>query len=186
MKNLIKRNLAKRKLLNICWLVGIGFCMGWVGCSNSSPSQQRPIRPPQEEPQFAHEGDLYIYTPTDGGKPDTLTRISIEIATTDQEKSQGLMHRKTMPDTLGMLFIFDRSEPRSFWMRNTYLSLDILYIDDQYKIVRIYERTLPLMDTSLPSEHPAQYVLEVAAGFCEKYGVEEGDFIGYERFSGNI
>ncbi len=147
-------------------------------CACGNPPATDIPPPPMQEPVFVKEGILQIF------REDTsqvLASIDIEIAESRAEMSRGLMYRKRMADTQGMLFAFDQDAPRAFWMRNTYLSLDILYINSDRKIVSIYKRLVPLSDQSLPSKRPAQYVLEVVAGFCEKYGVKPGDSIRFER-----
>ena len=94
---------------------------------------------------------------------------------------QGLMYRQNLPENAGMLFIFTNEEPRSFWMKNTYISLDIIYINSKKEIVSIQKYTQPRSTYSIPSEKPAMYVLEVNAGFTDKYGIHPGDKIDFSR-----
>jgi len=103
--------------------------------------------------------------------------LDIEIADDENERMRGLMDRLELPENAGMLFIFDGDEPRSFWMKNTYISLDIIYINSKKEIVSIQKYTQPKTTTSIPSEAPAKYVLEVNAGFTDKYGIGPGDRI---------
>lgn len=112
---------------------------------------------------------------------DSITTIYVEIADNDRERQKGLMHRENIPDNVGMIFIFPEEEPRSFWMRNTPSSLDIMYADSRYRIVSIYENTRPNSDESLPSGDEAQYVIETKAGFCARYGIRKGDFFRFKR-----
>jgi len=112
---------------------------------------------------------------------DSITSIYVEIADNDRERQKGLMYRENIPDTVGMLFIFPDMEPRSFWMRNTPTSLDIMYADSQSRIVSIYENTLPNSDESLPSGDEAQYVIETKAGFCARFGIRKGDVFRYRK-----
>ncbi len=151
------------------------FLLGYACGNPSSPP------PPSEEfppPTFVKEGSLKLFR---GDTTTILASIDIEIAESSREMRQGLMYRHRMADTTGMLFIFNGDAPRSFWMKNTYLSLDILYINSENNIVSIYERVPPLSDRSLPSQRPAMYVLEVVAGFCEKFNVKPGDKISFRR-----
>ena len=128
------------------------------------------------EPQFVLEGKLSFIN-----KSDTEIRtIDIEIADNDPERSRGLMHRTKLSDQQGMLFIFDAEEDQSFWMKNTKISLDILYINAKKEIVTIYRHTQPYSESPIPSFKPAQYVVEVRGGFCDQYGVKEGDKIHFE------
>lgn len=90
--------------------------------------------------------------------------IQVELAQTPEEWARGLMFREKLADQEGMLFIGDREEPRSFWMKNTLIPLDILYLDAERRVVRIAERTVPLSEDPIPSVSPAKYVLEIAGG----------------------
>lgn len=111
---------------------------------------------------------------------DTLRKIDIQLAQTDEQRADGLMYRKSMTDDQGMLFIFPDLEERAFWMKNTYISLDIVYIDDKMEIVSIQKYATPLSEQSLPSYKKAKYVLEVNGGFCDKYHIGYGDKISYQ------
>lgn len=131
-----------------------------------------------KEPVFKKEGELEFLKAD--GKTE-IRKIDIEIADIDDERMQGLMYRKSMDDNKGMLFIFGREEPQSFWMKNTIMSLDIMYVDSEKKIVKIYKNTTPFSETSLPSGKPALYVVEVAAGYSDRYEIKEGDMINYQK-----
>lgn len=161
--------------------VGIGLMalLGWSWACEGSTQQKAPVKPAKVlDPGFKKEGTLVFYA---ANRVDTLKVIDLEFAETEQEITTGMMYRRKVSDDQGMLFVFEREEPRSFWMRNTYVSLDILYIDANQQIVTIRAKTLPLNDASIPSSKPAQYVLEVAGGFCERHGIEEGDFVNFEK-----
>ncbi len=91
-----------------------------------------------------------------------------------------------MEEMQGMLFVFEDATPRSFWMKNTYISLDIIYVDADKKIVSIQKSAVPLSEESLPSYKDAMYVVEVNAGFTDKYNIKEGDQISFKELrSGN-
>jgi uncharacterized membrane protein (UPF0127 family) len=102
------------------------------------------------------------------------TRVSVELALTRDEQAHGLMWRNELDANAGMLFVFKREEDRSFWMKNTPLPLDIIYIDADSKVVSVAANTVPYSQTSLPSEGPAKYVLEVNAGYAKKHGIGPG------------
>ncbi|MEJ2585260.1 MAG: DUF192 domain-containing protein [Robiginitalea sp.] len=129
---------------------------------------------------FKKEGELIV---KDAGTGDTLVTLDIEIASTDYEVQTGLMYRKDMEDRQGMLFIFDDEAPHSFYMKNTLIPLDILFIDKDFKIVNIHQNAQPMNEAGIPSGGPVQYVLEVKAGMSDKWGLEEGDRIEYEKSS---
>lgn len=126
---------------------------------------------------FNKQGEL-VFT----DKENTVkSKIEIEFADTPEKRATGLMFRQKMQETEGMLFLFDREEEQSFWMKNTFLSLDILYINSKREIVKIYRNTEPFSENSLPSYKPALYVLEVVAGYTQKFGINEGDIITWKN-----
>ncbi len=99
--------------------------------------------------------------------------VVAEVAASPQERADGLMYRETLPDGTGMLFVFPDVAPRSFWMRNTYVDLDIAYMGSDFRIVSIKQMTA-LDETSIPSDAPAQYALEVRQGWFAERGIEVG------------
>ncbi len=103
-----------------------------------------------------------------------LITLQIAIADEQMERNQGLMDVRTMGENEGMLFIFDNEQPLSFWMANTPLSLDIMYVAADSTIVRIYPDTTPFSETSLPSGDPALFVVETNAGYALEHGISEG------------
>ncbi|MBI3250060.1 MAG: DUF192 domain-containing protein [Deltaproteobacteria bacterium] len=104
----------------------------------------------------------------------TPVRVAVEIADTPTKRNFGLMYRRDLSAVQGMLFLFPREEPQSFWMRNTPLPLDIIFISAARTIVSITANTTPFSETPLPSDGPAQFVLEVNAGFCQQHGIAVG------------
>ena len=106
-------------------------------------------------------------------------RFCVEVADDDRERARGLMFRDEMPRSAGMLFLFDRPAVQSFWMMNTRIPLDILYFDEQRRLVSVAERVPPCRSTtrcpSYPSSGPARYVLELNAGLAAELGVRPGD-----------
>ncbi|MDC8005489.1 DUF192 domain-containing protein [Aureisphaera galaxeae] len=110
-----------------------------------------------------------------------LAQLDIEIAESDYETQIGLMYRKSMQDDRGMLFIFKKEEPKYFYMKNTEFSIDIIYLNSKKEVVSIAKNAKPFDNTSLPSEGPAQYVLEVNAGLSDRWGLEAGDKFDYTR-----
>lgn len=107
-------------------------------------------------------------------------RFSVEIADTPDAQRLGLMFRESMPDDHGMLFVFAGETPRGFWMKNTKISLDLLYFDADRELVYLHEDVPPCTTSdcpSYPSHHPAKYVLELNAGTAKRLGVEHGDVL---------
>jgi hypothetical protein len=105
--------------------------------------------------------------------------VSAEVADTDAERSLGLMNRQDLGESQGMLFVFDNEAIRSFWMRNTLIPLDIMFIDSQRRIVDIQTMQPCAGDPCrlYRSAGPAKYALEVNAGFAEARGIKVGDRI---------
>ncbi|WP_426433917.1 DUF192 domain-containing protein [Bradyrhizobium genosp. P] len=111
--------------------------------------------------------------------------FSVEMATTEQEKETGLMYRKELADSKGMLFDFSPEQEVSMWMKNTYVSLDMIFIRADGRILRIAENTEPLSTRIIPSRGLAKGVLEVVAGTAQKYGIRPGDRVGHPLFNGH-
>ncbi|MBR0974128.1 MULTISPECIES: DUF192 domain-containing protein [Bradyrhizobium] len=110
--------------------------------------------------------------------------FSVEMATTEEEKQTGLMYRKELADGKGMLFDFNPEQEVSMWMKNTYVSLDMIFIRADGRILRIAESTEPLSTKIISSRGPARAVLEVVAGTAQKYGIRVGDRVGHPLFGG--
>ncbi|MDX1493833.1 MAG: DUF192 domain-containing protein [Longimicrobiales bacterium] len=100
--------------------------------------------------------------------------VVAEVAATPEERAEGLMYRDEVPDGTGMLFVFEDSQPRAFWMANTYVALDVAYMDPSYRIVDIIAME-PLVTDSYPSDAPAMFALEVRQGWFEEQGIGVGD-----------
>jgi hypothetical protein len=111
--------------------------------------------------------------------------FSVEMATTEEEKTTGLMYRKELADGKGMLFDFTPEQEVSMWMKNTYISLDMIFIRADGRILRIAENTEPMSTRIIPSRGLAKGVLEVIAGTARKYGIEPGDRVGHPLFNGH-
>ncbi|WFE87767.1 DUF192 domain-containing protein [Roseibium porphyridii] len=107
-----------------------------------------------------------------GDKEHTFT---VEVASTDRQRARGLMFREEMATDHGMLFVFEGEGDRFFWMKNTPLPLDIIYIDAKGWIVSIAADTTPFSEAVIPSREPAKYVLELNAGISAELGLEPGD-----------
>jgi len=110
--------------------------------------------------------------------------FSVEMATTDQEKETGLMYRKELPDGKGMLFDFSPEQQVSMWMKNTFISLDMIFIRADGRILRIAENTEPQSTKIISSGGLAKGVLEVIAGTARKYGIAPGDRVAHPLFNG--
>ena len=105
-------------------------------------------------------------------------KVEVEIVTTEREIQRGLMYRMTMPEEHGMLFRLDERRDHTFWMHNTCMSLDMMFVDDDGMIVGIVEGAAPLTDTTRSVGCPSSWVLEVNAGWSRRHGVRAGQKMG--------
>jgi len=128
-------------------------------------------------PTFKKQGELTFTNSND--KP--IVSIDIEIADDEAKREVGLMGRPVMEERQGMLFIFEEEFLASFWMRNTILPLDMIFINKQGKIVTIHKNTKPFSDDTYSATAMTLFVLEVNAGFTDKYGIREGDVVSWKR-----
>jgi len=107
-------------------------------------------------------------------------KIIVEVAQTNYEQTKGLMFREDIPENQGMLFIYPDEDIRHFWMKNTSVSLDIIFVNAAYKIITIQKETVPYSERLYPSTAPAQFVVEVRSGFTDRYAIREGQRISWE------
>ena len=101
--------------------------------------------------------------------------FQVEIADDPQERTKGLMFRRSMGNDEGMLFDFGTEQPVGFWMKNTYIPLDMLFIREDGTIESIAERTTPLSERTVPSRGEVRYVLEINGGLSDQLGIRPGD-----------
>lgn len=121
----------------------------------------------------------------DVGKQEPLTIVTatgraqfkVEIAETDAAREEGLMFRSSLPEDAGMLFDFKKTETVYFWMKNTYLALDMIFIRDDGTVAHIAENATPLSEATIASGDPVRFVLEVDAGTVKRIGLKVGDRI---------
>ncbi len=128
------------------------------------------------EIEFKKEGELYLLK-----SGDSIKKLDIEIADNQYEHQTGLMYRQSMKETQGMLFIYPEEALRSFYMKNTYIPLDIIFYSKDSSVVSFKENAQPLDETSLPSNKPAKFILEINAGKVKAWNIEVGDKIDFKR-----
>jgi uncharacterized membrane protein (UPF0127 family) len=102
--------------------------------------------------------------------------ITVEIARTEEERSKGLMHRKQLPDGEGMIFVFERDQQVSFWMKNTVIPLSIAFISADGRILEIRDM-YPLDLNSVHSSRSVRYALETPQGWFDRSGIAAGDVV---------
>lgn len=101
-------------------------------------------------------------------------RVRVEVAKSDPERAQGLMYRTALESDAGMIFIFEQTAVHSFWMKNTHIPLDMIFIDASFVVVGVIEGAEPFSKEQLSVGIPSRYVLEVNAGFARANGVSAG------------
>ncbi|NNF81854.1 MAG: DUF192 domain-containing protein [Flavobacteriaceae bacterium] len=150
----------------------LGAVLLLSSCKQESQKVMQPIKI-----KFRKDGDLKVYEArTDSVK----AQFSIEIADDEYERQRGLMDRKSMENDQGMLFIFPDNTLRSFYMKSTYIPLDIIYIGSDKTIVSFQKNARPLDESSLPSNVPAQYVFEINGGLSDQLDIKVGDSVDYK------
>lgn len=155
-------------IIYIAFFLGSGF----IACNNSKTDTLK------REITFKKEGTLQLV------KKDLdsiIKTLDIEIADDEYQTQTGLMYRDSMKDSQGMLFIFPEEKPRSFYMKNTRIPLDIIYLSADSSIVSFQKNAKPFDETSLPSNADAKFVLEVNAGLANTWNLEVGDMIGLKH-----
>lgn len=105
--------------------------------------------------------------------------VTVEVARQPEERRLGLMNRRSLDADRGMLFLFERPEQLTFWMHNTYVSLDMIFIEPGMTVLGVVENAEPLTDTSRSVSGLSQYVLEVNAGFSRSHGVRAGTAVRF-------
>ena len=140
--------------------LALTLLLALAGCGEATTQESGP--PPQALPTT----QLSL-----AGKPFTL-----EVADEPKEREIGMMYRRSIPDGTGMLFVFPDVEPRSFWMRNTYVPLDIVYLDPAGRVVSI-KPAKPLDLSGVPSDGEAQFVIELSQGTSKAIGLKPGDVV---------
>ena len=107
-------------------------------------------------------------------------RVDAEVVRSDEDRARGLMYRKSLADRQGMLFIFPTEEKQTFWMKNTYIPLDMVFIDEAMKVVGVVHNAEPMTETRRAVETPSRYVLELKGGFCKREGIGQGAEVKFE------
>src|ERR1700691_150720 len=146
----IVQNAGKRRFV-LGGLAMAAFAAAWMAAFPARSAEQQTL-------EIASKSGVHVF--------------SVDLAVTDDERQRGLMFRRSLPESYGMLFDFKRDQAVSMWMHNTYVSLDMIFIEADGCIHRIAENTPTLSDKIIPSSGPVRAVLEVAAGTARRYGIE--------------
>jgi len=171
-----KRGKAKYKLV-IGILLIIAASITIILSTNKDKQTKTVNTPSVIEEKFKKEGEV-AFIKKDGKQ---ILTIDVEIADNDQEREIGLMGRNELGELQGMLFIFDAEHIASFWMKNTVLPLDMIFVNKDGVIVTIHKYTTPFSEQAYRATAPTMFVIEVNAGFTDKYGIKIGDRIEWRR-----
>lgn len=164
----------KRRYLKIIAVASLGlFCLSVSSCKEEKKKVEPVVI------TFKKEGELTIKK---AANDSIIKSIDIEIADDEYQTQTGMMYRDSMEDNQGMLFVFLNAQHHSFYMKNTRIPLDIIYFGADKKIVSIQKNASPFDETSLPSNAPAQYVLEIKAGLSDIWKLEVGDWMEYSSY----
>lgn len=151
-------------------LLLLSLSVALAACSAGEPAANNPLRAGQEARAVA-------LTIRSGGK---LHRFDVEVARTPEEQSKGLMFRKELPPDGGMLFLFDPPQVASFWMKNTVIPLDMIFIRPDGTIAHIAANTEPYSLQPVSSGQLNSAVLEIAGGRAAELGIAENDRVEWE------
>jgi len=156
--------------------VFIALCLICIGCQDHTEKPQV-----QEQPSEITDKQ----EPVNSGNRVCFIEhcFEVELALTKEEHAKGLMYRRELEPDRGMLFIFQEEDYYNFWMMNTYVTLDIIWIDSEKKIVYISRDSKPCTDSLCPTISPgkkAQYVLEITSGAADQVGLQIGDKLTFE------
>ena len=159
--------------------LGLGLLLA-VASSSCAPLSAQGLRPHEPfDPAKAQSLATSRLTIQSGGKSHAFI---VELAETDTQRNIGLMHRNVLADDRGMLFDFQSEQPVRFWMRNTFISLDMIFIRSTGEIAAIAENTVPHSDKPVGPQQPVQAVLEVPGGTSARLGLKSGDIVHHRIF----
>lgn len=174
----VRRILIKEKqrffvnlIVAVSLIVFLPFAVSWAA-QKSKTEQPISLKPKYET--------LTILSADSKKKP---IKIKVELAVTTQERNRGLMGRTSLPVKTGMLFVFDRIERQEFWMKDTLIPLDMVFINQTGRIVKIHPDAIPQDLTPISSETPVKAALELNGGESARLGIKKGDLVQYKLFT---
>ena len=153
---------------------GLALCCALLVVSAGASAQVGPL----EELGKFPTGPLTISNDQKGGKPAKL-EFTVWLADTPRRQAQGLMFVRSLPELRGMLFVHPAPQPISMWMKNTYIPLDMVFIDSKGRIQQIVEQTRPHSLDLIQSKAPALAVLEIAGGEAKRLGIHPGQLVSH-------
>ncbi|MFT4838366.1 MAG: uncharacterized membrane protein (UPF0127 family) [Nonlabens sp.] len=162
----------KRRPMHKFFLSWLALACLFTGCK---PNQEEEMR--SKDWCFKPEATLQLIATT----TDTLKELQVELADTDYSIQLGMMYREELTEDQGMLFVFEEDTPQFFYLKNTEVPLDIIYITGNKRVDSYSLNAKPKDETLLKSKGAAKYVLEVKAGMVEQWGLKEGDLVDWNK-----
>lgn len=159
-------------------LLGV-FALATFAVAGCGPTVAGP--PETTHKDVVANGDAVRLTPLEIRTAKGVVHYKVEVAATPQEQARGLMYRTSLPDHGGMIFPMTPPRPASFWMKNTYIPLDIIFIRPNGAIARIAANTIPENLSPVESGEPVSAVLEIVGGGAAANGIAEGDVVSWKR-----
>ena len=168
-RNKTRKNLYMRRPATRLGSMSLAMVLALIiGCAANQGCRETPQGPPR-----------VIIQATNGKE----VAVDVELARRPSEQSRGLMYRQHLDPDSGMLFVYMIEGKHSFYMKNTYIPLDMIFIGSNMRVVGIARNTKPLSTKHIGGEITSQYILEVNAGFCERQSIEEGAVVRFEGFN---
>jgi len=119
------------------------------------------------------------------GRNGEAARVDVEVVSNDEDRARGLMFRRQLRPDAGMLFVYQFEDNHAFWMKNTYIPLDMIFIGANMRVVGLARKTRPLTLQRIRVEMPSMFILEVNAGYAAAHGICEGTHVGFEGIETN-
>jgi uncharacterized membrane protein (UPF0127 family) len=154
----------------VFWFVGAGCSRAGEGKVGDDRLSKGSSPPKEEEEQKKEKVIRAIFYSTDAQKAEFV----LEVAATEAERAKGLMFRRSLEDGHGMLFVFEKEEVQTFWMKNTYIPLDMVFVNGNMEVVGVIESAKPLTEDTLSVAEPSLYVVEIKAYSARKHGIKKG------------
>lgn len=164
------------QIVGILLIIGLSLYLVFTNFLNQNNNEKTKVKA-YTSIDFVKNGELTFLSSTE----EYISKIDIEIAEDDNSRRDGLMYRDKMGEGQGMLFVFPSESMQSFWMRYTLISLDLIFVNSKSEIVTIHKDAIPFDESHYRSTKPAQFVVEVNAGYTDSLGITEGDRIVWRR-----